>query len=69
MGYGSALLNYRIEMAFDVCSDFPITIDTTQHTKAFFEKFGFRSTNTTENYYATGLHRIDMVKLNRITYF
>jgi predicted GNAT family N-acyltransferase len=63
MGYGSALLNYRIKMAFDLFSDFPITIDTTQHTKAFFEKYGFKGTNKIENYYATGLHRIDMVKI------
>jgi len=64
MGYGSALLNYRIEKAFNLCSDFPITIDTTQLTQAFFEKYGFKGTNTIENYYATGLHRIDMIKIN-----
>ncbi|MCI0343387.1 MAG: tRNA preQ1(34) S-adenosylmethionine ribosyltransferase-isomerase QueA, partial [Planctomycetales bacterium] len=37
-----------------------VTLDTSQHTVAFFERFGFRTTRVTRDHYAPGLHRHDM---------
>jgi ribosomal protein S18 acetylase RimI-like enzyme len=37
-----------------------VQIDTSQRSKGFFEKHGFEAKNVTENYYAPGLHRVDM---------
>ncbi len=65
MGYGSVLLNYRLKLAKSMFLEFPITIDTTQFTVGFYEKFNFKSIKTSENYYAPGLHRIDMIKINK----
>ena len=62
-GFGSELLKYRLEEAEIFFPLFPLTLDTTQHSSGFFEKFNFTTIKTTENYYAPGLHRIDMVKI------
>jgi predicted GNAT family N-acyltransferase len=37
-----------------------VKLDTSQHTTAFYEKFGFEKCGLIENYYAEGLHRYDM---------
>ena len=37
-----------------------VKLDTSQHTSAFYEKFGFEKCGFIENYYAEGLHRYDM---------
>ncbi len=37
-----------------------VKLDTSQHTSAFYEKFGFEKCGFIENYYAEGLHRFDM---------
>jgi predicted GNAT family N-acyltransferase len=37
-----------------------VKLDTSQHTTAFYEKFGFAKCGFVENYYADGLHRYDM---------
>lgn len=37
-----------------------VKLDTSQHTSAFYEKFGFEKCGFSENYYADGLHRYDM---------
>ena len=63
MSYGTALLDYRLNLASKMFPEFTISIDTTQLTKGFYEKFNFTSIKTTENYYAPGLHRIDMIKI------
>ena len=64
MGHGTALLNYRLKLATSMFLEYFITIDTTQLTAGFYEKFNFKSIKTSENYYAPGLHRIDMIKIN-----
>ncbi|MFN3823724.1 MAG: GNAT family N-acetyltransferase [Pseudorhodobacter sp.] len=37
-----------------------ITLSTSQHTRGFYEGFGFRATFVTENGFGPGLHRCDM---------
>ena len=61
-GFGTSLLNYRI---LQISIDFPgtnISLNTTQHTFKFYERFGFQVEKITENYYTNGLHRYDMIK-------
>lgn len=60
-GFGKHLLLYRLQAIQQLYPDAPLYIDTTQHSRGFFEKFGFITTQITENFYAPGLHRYDMV--------
>ncbi len=62
-GYGSKLLNYRIKK---IGKDFPntnITLNTSQKTFRFYEKFDFQLEKITPNFYDEGLDRYDMIKL------
>ena len=64
-GLGKALLLYRLEQIKNHFPDAPVYIDTTQHSFGFFEHHGFRTTKITNNFYAAGMHRYDMVFENR----
>ncbi|MCG2785412.1 MAG: GNAT family N-acetyltransferase [Anaerolineae bacterium] len=59
-GLGSILLSKRIEKIIQSDPQAHIVIDTSQHSRAFFERQGFRVTGGAENYYGPGLHRVDM---------
>ena len=64
-GIGTYLLLGRLH---DVCTRFavdddnPVTVlmDTSQHSKGFFESIGFVVTHFTENGYTDGLHRYEL---------
>ncbi|MBI3234572.1 MAG: GNAT family N-acetyltransferase [Bacteroidetes bacterium] len=58
---GVKLLSYRLEQIQIHFPNADVYIDTTQHTYTFFEKYGFVTTKITEDFYAKGLHRYDMV--------
>ena len=61
-GYGKSLLNYRIKK---ISIDFPntnISLNTSQKTFKFYEKFGFQLEKITKNFYREGLDRYDMIK-------
>ena len=60
-GYGSELLNYRIEHIKNNFSGVDIYLDTSQKTYKFFEKFGFVVKKITTNGYGVGLDRYDMI--------
>lgn len=60
-GFGRKLLTHRIETIIDNYPNYIISIDTTQHSFQFFEKFGFKTTKITKDFYAKGLDRYDMV--------
>jgi N-acetylglutamate synthase-like GNAT family acetyltransferase len=60
-GFGEKLLKHRLE---EIQTRYPgasVFIDTTQFSYPFFEKFGFRTTKITNDFYAVGMHRYDMV--------
>jgi ribosomal protein S18 acetylase RimI-like enzyme len=59
-GFGEKLFLHRIEKIKHYYPGVPITIDTTQFSFGFFEKYGFRTTKITKDYYAIGMHRYDM---------
>jgi N-acetylglutamate synthase-like GNAT family acetyltransferase len=59
-GYGKKLLLYRIDQIKLLRTKFPVIIDTTQYSYGFFEKYGFKTTKITNDYYQIGMHRYDM---------
>lgn len=60
-GFGSILLEYRIQQIKNTEPGLRITLDTSQHCNTFFEKFGFQTTKITPDGYGQGLHRYDMI--------
>ena len=68
-GLGTFLLVERLKQIHRDFGETVVEIDTSQHSKGFFERFGFEAGSITENYYAPGLHRVDMqLVLNRERY-
>lgn len=63
-GVGRTLIDFRIQQIHELYPEYAISLDTTQHSFHFFEKFGFATTKITADFYAKGLHRYDMIKNN-----
>ncbi len=59
-GVGDALTRYRLDHFRRTQPDLELTIDTSQHTAPFYERYGFRTERITNDAYAKGLHRYDM---------
>ncbi len=59
-GIGTFLLQERLKVIFRENPAARVIIDTSQHSQSFFARFGFLATKTTPDYYAPGLHRVDM---------
>jgi len=59
-GIGTLLLQERLKLIFLHEPGARVVIDTSQHSQAFFARFGFQAKSLTENHYAPGLHRVDM---------
>ncbi|MDQ3143241.1 MAG: GNAT family N-acetyltransferase [Bacteroidota bacterium] len=60
-GIGKVFLEYRLNKIRLLKPNAAISLDTTQHTFKFFEKFGFTTTKVQKDFYAKGLDRYDMV--------
>lgn len=61
LGYGEQLLVFRLAEIKKQSPGRQVVLDTTQFSYSFFEKYGFRTVKITENSYAEGMHRYDMV--------
>ena len=59
-GLGKELTRFRIELARDKYPGLPITIGTSQHTRGFYEKFGFRLIEHTPNGFGPGIDNCRM---------
>lgn len=59
-GYGKILLQHRLSEAKKIYPSKTIYLDTTQFSYSFFEKFGFKTTKVTNDFYMYGMHRYDM---------
>lgn len=59
-GFGALLLKHRLDEAKRLFPELPMVLDTTQHSFGFFEKYGFKVTKITHDFYAQGMHRYDM---------
>ena len=63
---GEFMLIERLRQIFTDFSETVVQIDTSQHSQGFFERYGFQVKEVTENYFAMGLHRVDMqLELNK----
>jgi len=60
-GYGELLLQHRLKAIKLAYPEKQIILDTTQHSFSFFEKYGFKTVKITEDFYAEGMHRYDMI--------
>ncbi len=61
-GYGKFLLQKRLQCLREHVPQIKeVKLDTTQHVFTFFEQFGFVVVAITENGYAPGMHRYDML--------
>ncbi len=60
-GFGEKLLSFRLEEIKKLYPKTNIVLDTTQHTFSFFEKYGFKTTKITNDFYEKGMHRYDMI--------
>tara|TARA_B100000579_G_scaffold436849_1_gene464149 strand:+ start:3214 stop:3618 length:405 start_codon:yes stop_codon:yes gene_type:complete len=61
-GFGTNLLDFRIRKITEKFPNKNITLNTSQKTFKFYEKFGFELQKITKNYYWHGLDRYDMIK-------
>ena len=59
-GIGKSLLTYRLNEIRSGPAVRRVTINTSQHTRAFFEKFGFTVERVVRDGYAAGLDRCEM---------
>ncbi|MEO7839209.1 MAG: GNAT family N-acetyltransferase [Anaerolineales bacterium] len=59
-GLGEFLLIERLKQIFKDFGEAVVQIDTSQHSQGFFERYGFKVKDVTQNYFAPGLHRVDM---------
>ncbi len=63
-GLGKELLLFRLNRIKEQFPEASVSIDTIQHSAGFFEKYGFKTIKITNDFYAKGLHRYDMVWKN-----
>ena len=59
-GIGSRLTEFRINKIRQLSDKARIKLCTSQHTVGFYEKFGFRIVNITENGYGQDLHKYEL---------
>lgn len=60
-GIGTALTRSRLDAARDMPGAARARLDTSQHTQGFYARFGFEAESVTQNGYAPGLDRWEMV--------
>lgn len=59
-GIGTALVSARLDKALQAEVHY-VRLDTSQHSRAFYERLGFRLEGVTVDGYGPGLNRCDMV--------
>ena len=59
-GLGSVLLEHRLAAIAAQPRIREVRLDTSQHSRPFYERFGFETVAALEDGYAPGLHRYDM---------
>ena len=59
-GFGKKLLQHRLKLSQKHFPNQTIVISTTQHTYSFFEKYGFKTTEIKNDFWATDLHLYKM---------
>jgi predicted GNAT family N-acyltransferase len=59
-GFGRELTEFRIEKAREKFGNLPLVISTSQHTKGFYEKFGFQLLEHVPNGFGSGIDICNM---------
>jgi predicted GNAT family N-acyltransferase len=59
-GLGKLLLIERLKQAYNDFGETIVKIDTSQHSCGFFEKCGFKINSITNDFFALGLHKVEM---------
>ena len=59
--YGSLLIEHRIKKIKEINSSIDISLETTEKTYKFFEKFGFKTTSITPKFYYGIFDKHEMV--------
>ncbi len=59
-GFGKKLLEFRLNTIKALHPGHSVYIDTTQHSVGFYEKYGFKTTLITKDFYAQGMDRYDL---------
>ena len=59
-GIGKALTQFRIDLARERYSGVPLSISTSQHTRGFYEKFGFKLIRHQVDGFGPGIDICDM---------
>ena len=59
-GFGKVLLKHRIQQSEELYPGIKIALGTTQHTFAFFEKYGFKTVCFEKDHWAKGLDLYQM---------
>lgn len=60
-GVGTLLLKHRLREIEAKYGAVPVKIDTSQHTQAFYQKFGFEVTNTKTDGFGPGIDEVTMI--------
>ena len=60
-GIGSQLTKYRLNLLQSYKLDLKISLDTSQHSYLFYEKFGFKMVDIEHDGYEKGMHKYNMV--------
>ena len=60
-GIGTQLTNYRLNLLQSYKLDLKISLDTSQHSYLFYEKFGFKIVDIENDGYEKGMHKYNMV--------
>jgi len=61
-GYGTALLRYRLERIRRLFGEVIIRVETSQHSKGFFEKYGFETKETKLDGFGPAIDYVLMIR-------
>ena len=60
-GFGTLLTNYRLNLLKSVNLNLEISLDTSQYSYLFYEKFGFKIVDIEHDGYEKGMHKYYMI--------
>ena len=60
-GFGTLLTNYRLNLLKSVNLNLEISLDTSQYSYLFYEKFGFKIVDIENDGYKKGMHKYYMI--------
>lgn len=65
-GLGKELTQFRIDLAQRTYGDLPLVISTSQHTRGFYERFGFELTRHEIDGFSAGIDICEMTRPSRL---